>query len=110
MKTEMLTDETIVKKGVANLQRGAETVGGKLFLTNQRIVFESHSFNIQNGATVIPLAEVGETEFRWTKFLNLIPVAPNSLAVFTNEGIEHRFVLFGRAAWREAIKKQQAAG
>ena len=107
MKTEMLPGEATVKEGVANLQRGVETVGGKLFLTNQRLVFESHAFNIQTGETTIPLGDISETMLCWTKFLNLIPITPNSLAVFTLEGRQHRFVLFGRTAWKVAIDAQK---
>lgn len=103
MKTELLPNETVIKEGAANLQRGAETVGSKLFLTNQRLVFESHAFNIQTGATLIELAHIVKTALCWTKFLNLIPLAPNSLEVVTLQGEQHRFVLYGRKAWKLAI-------
>ena len=106
MKTELVANETPVKEGVANLQRGAETVGGKLYLTNQRLIFESTAFNIQIGATIVLLQDISETKPCWTKFLNLIPIAPNSLAVSTSDG-ERRFVLFGRKAWKVAIDDQQ---
>jgi hypothetical protein len=112
MKTEMLPGEATIKEGVASLQRGIETVGGRLFLTNQRLIFESHAFNIQTGATIIPLGEISETMPCWTRYFNLIPIAPNSLAVSTSEGKQHRFVLFGRNEWKLAIdtqKKQNAA-
>lgn len=95
--------EQLVKQGDANLQRGIETVGGRLFLTNRRLIFKSHRLNVQTGATEIALANVAATEVCWTKLLNLIPVAPNSLRVTTTAGDEHRYVLFGRAQWKEAI-------
>ena len=106
MKTEMLTGETVTKSGAANMQRGPETVGGKLYLTNLRLIFESHAFNIQTGATIVALQDISETRRCWTKFLNLIPVAPNSLAVFSS-GEEKRFVLFGRSAWKIEIDQQR---
>ena len=104
MKTELLQGETIIKEGKANHQRGAETVGGHLYLSNQRLIFESHSFNIQTGATVISLNDIVGAEKCWTKFLNLIPLAPNSIAVKLRSGEEHRFVVFGREAWISAIR------
>jgi hypothetical protein len=107
MKTETLPGEEIIKEGGANLQRGLETVGGRLFLTNQRLVFESHAFNLQTGATIIPLADISETMPCWTRFLNLIPVTPNSLAVSTSEDQQHRFVLSGRTEWKTAIDTQK---
>jgi uncharacterized protein (TIGR02996 family) len=102
-----LANETPIKDGAANLQRGIETVGGWLYLTNQRLVFESHAFNVQTGATVIPLASITGTRLSWTQFLNRIPVFPNSMAVATTEGREYRFVLFGRQQWLDAIEEQR---
>jgi GRAM domain-containing protein/AAA domain-containing protein len=103
METPPLPNETFVKDGAANLQRGIETVGGKLYLTNQRLVFESHALNIQTGTTIIPLSSINRTRKCWTKFLNIFPVFPNSIAVSTKEGKEYRFVAFGRQDWIDAI-------
>lgn len=106
MKIKLNPNEKLLREGAANLQRGAETVGGKLFLTDQRLFFQSHSINFQTGSTEIPLTQVRSTRLCWTKFLNLIPVFPNSLAVETSSGVEYRFVLFGRKAWAAAIGAQ----
>jgi hypothetical protein len=106
MKIDLHPNENLVREGAANLQRGAETVGGKLFLTNQRLLFKSHSLNIQTGSTDIPLAEVLGTRLCWTKFLGVIPLLPNSLAIETTSGTEYRFVLFGRKEWATAIGAQ----
>lgn len=38
--------------------RGWEGVGGRLYLTNRRLVFESHAINLQTGTTDIPLADI----------------------------------------------------
>lgn len=104
MNIQLQPGEQEIKSGGANLQRGAETVGGKLYLTNQRLAFASHKFNLQSGATDISLDAIAETQLAWTKFLNVIPMVPNSLAVFTTDGTEHRFVLTGRKKWQEAIQ------
>jgi hypothetical protein len=109
MKTALRQGETIVKEGAANLQRGIETVGGRLHLTNQRLVFEAHQFNVQAGSTEIDLADVQASRPCWTRFLGLIPMFPNSLAVSTSDGKEYRFVLFGRGAWSRAIEARRAA-
>ena len=111
MKIDLRSDEKLIRQGGANLQRGVETVGGRLFLTDQRLFFQSHSFNVQTGATEIPISEVKDTVLCWTKFLGAIPLFPNTLAVRTTGGIEHRFVLSGRKEWAAAIgAQQQAAG
>ena len=108
MKSVMLPDEELVMEGFANLQKGIETVGGQLYLTNRRLVFEAHAINIQGGETAVPLKDVTGVRKCWTKFLNLIPVFPNSVAVSTKTGREYRFVLFGRQAWIDAIEQQRA--
>ncbi len=46
MKTQLNINEEIIKKGGANLQKGIEAVGGFLYLTNERLIFESHKFNV----------------------------------------------------------------
>ena len=109
MKTEIRVGEKVIKEGFANLQRNIETVGGKLFLTNQRLIFEAHKVNIQRGTTEIELQDVQSTCPCWTKFLGIIPLLPNSLAVQTKQGKEFRFVLFRRHVWAAAILAQTTA-
>lgn len=106
MKTELRPGESIVKEGAANLQRNVETVGGRLWLTSQRLIFESHRFNIQTGATVLELAAIASARPCWTKLLGLIPLVPNALAVTTGTGEEYRFVVFDRQGWAVAINNQ----
>ena len=102
MKIELSPGETLIRDGAANLQRGWEAVGGRLFLTSNRLVFSSHAFNVQSGRTEIPLSDIRQVEPCWTRFLGFVPVAPNSLSVRTPQG-EHRFVLNGRSDWAAAI-------
>ncbi len=104
VKTELRKGEEIIKEGAANLQKGAETVGGKLYLTNQRLVFEAHKLNFQGGQTEIELKQVQTVTPCWTKLFNVLPVAPNSLAVAGGNGLDYRFVLNGRKKWAQAIE------
>ena len=109
MKTELKQNEQIIKQGAANLQKGIETIGGRLYLTNQRLVFDAHKINVQGGTTEIELPDILSSEKCWTKFLGFIPLMPNSLAVYTKGGKEYRFVLFGRGAWAAAIDENKNA-
>ena len=68
MKTELQQGEKIVKDGSANLQKNIETVGGKLFLTNQRLVFEADKTNVQRGTTEVELSSIQSLRTRWTRF------------------------------------------
>jgi hypothetical protein len=106
MKTTLRDGEQVAKEGVANLQKDRETVGGRLYLTPHRIIFEAHRMNVQGGTTEIELSRVRSSIPCWTKFMGVFPVAPNSLAVATTDA-EYRFVLFGRKAWAAAIEAQR---
>ena len=107
MKTELRQGEQIIKEGAANLQKNIETVGGKPCLTNQRLVFEAHGLNVQSGIVEVQLSNIQSSLPCGTKFLGLIPIFPNSIAVFTKQGQEYRFVLFGRHAWATGIEAQR---
>ncbi len=107
MKTRMKDDEGLLREARANLQRGIETVGGRLYLTTHRLVFEAHSFNIQSGATSIHVRNVRRMRKCWTKFLGILPVFPNSLAVSTARGVTYQFVLGQRDAWIRDIRAAQ---
>ncbi len=100
----LLPGEAIQRTGLANLQRGAETVGGRLYLTSQRLIFEPHAFNIQTHPEELRLSDVCGMEKCWTKFLNKVPVMPNSLAVHARQGHVLRFVLWHRESWMAAIR------
>ncbi len=54
----IVSPEEILYDGGANQVKGKEGVGGKLFITNKRILFVSHKFNIQSGTTSIDPADV----------------------------------------------------
>jgi hypothetical protein len=106
MITELREEEAIVKESAANFQKSIETVGGRLFLTTQRLVFEAHKFNVQGGTTELELSNIHSLRPCWTRLFGLIPLFPNSLAVTTGQGKEYRFVLTGRHTWAEAIEDQ----
>lgn len=103
MDNRVSHDERPVREDPANLQRGMEAVGGRLVLTNRRLVFSSHALNVQMGSTVIALSAIRALRPCWTRFLGIIPMFPNSLAILTDEA-EYRFVLFRRSAWMQAIR------
>jgi hypothetical protein len=94
----------------ANMRRGAEHVGGRLFLTDRRLIFESHAFNIQRGSTEIPIAGISELRKAWTRFLGTMPLAPTTMVVTDHEGMEHEFVVRGRSEWIDEIQRARAVG
>ena len=104
---QLIANEKIIKSGPANFQKGIEQVGGKLYLTNDRIIFESHKLNFQSGTTQIKLEDISSVKKSWTKFLGFIPLTPNSIKISTKEAEKFRFVLYGRSKWISAINKEK---
>ena len=106
MKIDLNPNEDLIKESGANLQRGAETVGGKLFLTSDRLYFNTHSLNFATGPETIALDQVASVSPVWTKFLGIIPLFPNSMRVATKSGDHFDFVVVDRSEWKSAIEKQ----
>ena len=96
--------ENILKEGLANLQKNIESVGGKLSLTEEKLIFKTHQFNVQTGVTEIELSNIQHIDKCFTKFLGIIPLFPNSIAVSTNEST-YRFVVNGRNKWIQSINQ-----
>ena len=99
----MHSEQELVKKGAANLQRGIETVGGMLFLRHEDIEFRPHKLNVQTNNLVLKVSKITSVEKCWVKFLNLIPLFPNAIKVNVEDG-EFVFVVFGRKEWISAIE------
>ena len=90
MHYELKNGEEILSDTVANLMRGFEGVGGRLKITNQRLLFEAHSFNLQSMPTEIPLEYIVEV-----KKVNNAGFIPNGLLICT-KNVEYKFVVWGR--------------
>lgn len=106
LKTALDAGEQILRESRANLQRGAETVGGHAYLTDRRLIFESHRFNIQRGATIVDLDEIEGVEKATTKFLGFLPIFPNSILIKTRSGDDLRLVLSKRGEWIAALESR----
>jgi len=109
MKTALRQGEQVVKEGAANLQKVIESVGGRLCLTNRRLIFEAHRFNVQTGTTEVELSDIQSSRPCWALLLGLVPVWPNALVVLTKQGSKYRFTVWGRHAWIAEIEAQQRA-
>ena len=102
MKTALEPNEVITRSSWANLFRGWEGVGGRLYLTDRRLVFESHAINFQTGTNELPVCEIAGAKKCWSKFLG-VPLAPTSVVVAMKSGEEFQFVLYFRQTWIDAI-------
>ncbi len=94
-------DEEIAIQGPANLFRGFEGVGGKVFLTNKKIIFKSHKINIQRGQTDIPYQDVKQI-----LKIKTGAIVDNGIRVVTVNGKENDFVLNDRDLWYDKLTER----
>ncbi|SCG77517.1 GRAM domain-containing protein [Micromonospora inositola] len=94
----MTSDDKVVLRAMANLWRGAESVGGRLTLTDRYLSFRAHALNLQTAPLDIPLSDIAGTR----RYRNM-GLVPNGLAVTTRSGTEYRFVVRKRDRWIDRI-------
>lgn len=71
LKLDGISDESILLQSAATYVNGGETVGGKLFLTNKRILFKCKKQHHQNMEVSIPIdAVLSITSFKILWFIN----------------------------------------
>lgn len=90
--------EQLVRKGPANLFRGIESVGGRLFLTDRRVIFQSHKVNVQGGLDEWRLDAITNVKPAWTML-----IVPNGLLLYLADGTRKRFVVWQRGEWAREI-------
>ena len=98
MSIQLGAGEKILKEGPANHLKGRESVGGALYLTNQRLVFKSHAFNVQVHEESYMLDSIRSAQPR-----NTLGLIPNGLAVTLADGSVEKFVIWGRQDWIHKI-------
>jgi hypothetical protein len=96
VKTDLLLNdkEHIIYETPANHYKGLEAVGGKLLLTNERLIFKSHRINIQNHQLSIDLARLVKID----RFKNL-GLVNNGISVTTESGTTEKFVVSNVEEW-----------
>ncbi len=101
IKPDLLENEKIEIEGPANLFRGIESVGGKIFLTNKKVIFKSHKINIQKSQIEIEYENIDKIIKRKTvKLIN------NGIQISTKDGKEFDFVVNERDTWIEKLNKK----
>jgi hypothetical protein len=93
VQINLLPGERLLFQTRANHFKGMEAVGGKLTLTDQRLVFKSHYLNIQAHLFSIPLQNI-ENAQRYKS----IGIINNGLKLIVN-GEEERFVVDKADEW-----------
>lgn len=93
----------VLFQGPANHFKGVEAVGGKLYLTRDRLRFKSHGLNVQVHEEAYPLAQIKRTEPART-----LGIIPNGLVIELDDGRRERFVVNGRSEWMAKIRAAAA--
>jgi hypothetical protein len=103
--TSIVTDknETIVFETGANHFKGVEGVGGKLYLTNKRLVFKSHNFNIQKHELSISLSDVDQVA-RYSTF----GIVNNGLSVTTSDNVIEKFAVQQPEEWMNQLTEKNS--
>jgi hypothetical protein len=94
VKIETETGENILFETLANHFKGIEAVGGKLYLTNKRLIFKSHKLNINNHQLSILLNDI--IAINRYKTLGIIN---NGLSVVTKDNTGEKFVVNDIKEW-----------
>ncbi|WP_368505159.1 hypothetical protein AB3N04_05810 [Alkalihalophilus sp. As8PL] len=85
-------------EGKANLFKGFESTGGKLYLTKRALIHRPHKGNFQRGETIIALKEISDVTTR-----NTLLLVPNGLLVTSTDGETYKLVVEKRETWVEKI-------
>lgn len=93
------TPEQMIVEVPGDMLRGLEEVGGKLKVTNHRLIFKPHAFNIQNQQTDYALSDVAEVSL-----FSTLGVIPNGVQVTLKSGSILTFTLLGRKKLIEALR------
>ena len=96
--------ELPVHSGPANHWRGVESVGGWLYLTNQRLLFTPHAVGFQTRPSDIALSDIASVEASASLW-----IIPNQMVVVTRSGAREKFVVQGREQWIGMLRVQQRA-
>ena len=99
LKNPCAPREKLLDRGAANHFLRGGAVGGHLWLTDERLYFESHAYNLQNHTLTIPLSGIEGAR------LGLISAfVPTGLEVVT-DGKRERLAIQNRRDWAGAIRE-----
>jgi hypothetical protein len=100
-KFEKINEKSILYLGLTNHFKDNISVGGTLYLLENKIIFQTNAINFsQRHQTIIELNEINQTDFRKTLgFIN------NGLFIKTKKNEIEEFVVNKRVTRKEKIEK-----
>ena len=98
VKPGLMENEKVKMDGPASLMKGFEKVGGKLFLTDSRLIFKPHKLNIHRKQINFELEQISEVMKR--KASNTLD---NAVRVTTTDGKSMDFMVHERDLWLKKL-------
>jgi GRAM domain len=95
--------EILERSALANHVLNMESRGGRLHLTNQRLVFKPSRLNVQKALVSIPRSQITDVSKAMT-----LGIIPNALAVTQSDGAIENFKVSDRATWLRMITQSQS--
>jgi hypothetical protein len=102
-KIETEAGESILFETPANHFVGIEAVGGKLYLTDKRLIFKSHKLNVQNHQLSINLSDIKQVDRYKT-----LEIVNNGLLVTIRNGTKERFVVEDVEEWATLLRHRNS--
>ena len=103
IQIDLQPGEELIFQTNANHFKGIEAVGGKLSLTNKRLVFKSHKLNIQSHIYTLPSEQIKAVERYKT-----MGIVNNGLKIITLTSIE-KFVVEKPEEWQSKLYQYNIA-
>lgn len=72
----------------ANLKRGVEYVGGNLKVTDKKMHFTPHSFNVQKKPLAISISDIKEIDSA-----KIMGISPNGILIHMKDDTKYKFVI-----------------
>lgn len=104
VKLKLELDEIVVKEGGANLMTGMQGEGGKLAVTNRRILFKGERYDTRDFQFVIEFDKI--ESIRIHKSWKLLK---NELQIAMTDCTTYRFAVDHPVQWLSAIEGQMAS-
>lgn len=102
VKPKLLEGEKVAIESLANLSNGFEKIGGKLFLTDKRLIFKSHKLNIHRKQINFEFGQISEVVKQ-----KIAKISDNGVRVTTTDGKNFDFVVQDRDKWLEEFHKME---
>lgn len=100
MRLRLKEGEELVKKGFATHYKDGLAEGGRIYLTNNRLIFAGISKTIKKRPLVLSLRSIDAVDF----FKSQGGIIKSGIMVITKSGDIAEFVVYGRKKWAKEIE------